>query len=61
MNILILVLAIVTSFLLGAQVSTFVPLPLLWGIWAVIILIVLFYAMAKVNAKQNSRSNGKNN
>ena len=53
MNILILFLAILTAFLLGAQVSAFVPLPLLWGIWAVIILIVLALVMISANGRNN--------
>jgi len=55
MNTLILFLAILTAFLLGAQVSTFVPLPLLWGIWAVIILIVLALVMIRINGKNNKQ------
>ena len=53
MNTLILFLAIITSFLLGAQVSVYVPLPLLWGIWAVIILIVLALVMISTNGRNN--------
>lgn len=52
MRTFILLLAIVTAFLLGAQVSAYVSLPLLWGVWAIIIICTLIFVMAKINGKK---------
>ena len=49
MNIVIFLVAVMTAFLLGATFGVTLNLPVIWGIWGFLILVVLFVYMIKNN------------